>query len=98
MIDGTYAIAVDTPLGRKSGTAILRTEGDVVFADIDAPIIGKRHMEGQAEGDSFTAEGSGSVKLLGKIDYTLKGIVSGDSLHIHIQSNKGELTLEGTRV
>ncbi len=98
MIDGTYKIKVDVPFGRKEGTVVLRTEGDVLYADIDAPLIGKQCVQGHAEGDTFTAQGSGKIKLIGQVDYTLKGEVSGDNLHIDVQSNKGELELNGTRV
>lgn len=97
MIDGTYKIQVDVPFGRKDGTIVLRTQGDTVFADIDAPIVGKQHVEGRAQGDTFTAEGSGKIKLVGKVDFTLKGMVSGDDLHIDIDSNKGEFKLDGVR-
>ena len=97
MIDGTYKISVDVPFGRKDGTIVLRTEGDTAIGDIDAPIVGKQHIEGHAEGDTFTAEGSGKIKLVGKVDFTLKGIVSGDNLHIDIDSNKGEFKLDGVR-
>lgn len=98
MIDGTYKIEFDTPFGRKNGTVVLRTEDDVVFADIDAPLIGKQHGRGCVEGDMFAAEGSGKIKLVGKVDYTLKGEVSGDNLHVSILSNKGEFKLQGMRV
>lgn len=98
MIDGTYEIKVKTPLGHKSATVVLRTEGETLFADIDAPLIGKRSAEGRVEGDTFTAEGSGKLKFVGQIDFTLKGEVSGDDLHVEIESNKGNLTLEGVRV
>ena len=97
MIDGTYKIKVDVPFGRKDGTIVLRTEGDVVSADIDAPIVGKQHVEGHAEGDTFTAQGSGKIKIMGKIDYTLRGEVVGDKLHIIIESNQGQFSLEGVR-
>ena len=98
MIDGTYKIEVDVPFGHKEGTVVLKTQGDVALADIDAPIIGKRSLEGRVEGDAFTAEGSGKIKLVGKVDFTLKGKVSGDNLHIDIHSNKGDFELEGVRV
>ena len=98
MIDGTYKIGVDTPLSRKEGTVTLRTEGDKLFASIDAPIIGKREMEGRAEGDTFTAEGSGKIKLIGKVDFTVKGEVTGDDLRIDIQSTKGDLHLTGVLI
>lgn len=98
MIDGTYKIEFDVPFGKKSGTLALRTEGDTVFADIDAPIVGKNSLQGKVEGDTFTAEGAGKIKLVGKINYTLQGEVVQDTLHIDIHSNKGDFTLEGTRV
>lgn len=97
MIDGTYNIKIDVPFGRKSGTVVLRSEGEAAFADIDAPVIGKQHVEGHVQGNTFTAEGSGHIKLVGDINYTLSGEVSGNDLHIHIESNKGEFELEGTR-
>lgn len=98
MIDGKYRFEVDVPFGRKEGTIVLRTEGNTAFADIDAPVIGKKHMEGQADGDTFTARGSGKVKFVGNVDFTAVGAVSGDNLLIEINSNKGDFTIKGVRV
>ena len=97
MIDGTYKIKVDVPFGRKDGTVVLRTKGDVAYADIDAPVVGVQSIEGKADGDTFTAEGQGKPKILGKIQYSLKGQVVGDDLRINISTNKGEITLKGVR-
>lgn len=97
MIDGTYKIKVDVPFGRKDGTIVLHSKGDVMTADIDAPIVGEQHVEGRAEGDTFTAQGSGKIKIMGRIDYTLRGEVVGDKLHIIIESNQGQFSLEGVR-
>ena len=44
MIDGTYKIEFDTPLGHKSGTATIRTAGESAHADIDAPFIGEQRI------------------------------------------------------
>ena len=98
MIDGTYKFDVDVPFGRKQGTIVLRSEGDVAYVDVDAPIVGKRYMEGRVEGNTFTAQGSSKIKLMGNIEFALTGEVFGDNLHIDIKSSKGEMTLEGTRV
>lgn len=98
MIDGTYKIEVDVPFGRKEGTLTLRSEGNVAYADIDAPIIGKRQLEGSCEGNTFTGQGSGKVKLVGNIEYTLQGEVSGDDIRIDIHSNKGDFKIDGVRV
>ena len=98
MIDGTYSIEVDSTLGRKRGTVSIHTEGDRAIADIDAPVIGKRRVEGRAEGDAFAASGTLKLKLMGEIAYTLQGRVVGDDLHITIDSDKGRFDLSGTRV
>ena len=97
MIDGTYNIALDTPLGHKSGTVTIRTAGETAVADIDAPMIGKQRIEGRVDGDAFSAQGSLKIMLVGKVDYTLKGTVIDDYLRVDIQTNKGAFTLEGIR-
>ena len=98
MIDGTYKIKIDVPFGRKDGTIALRTEGASLFADIDAPLIGEARVQGIANGNTFTAEGSGKVKLVGKVDYTIAGEVSGNELHLDIHTNKGDFKFEGVRI
>lgn len=98
MIDGSYSIQIDTPFGRKPGSVTLRTEGDTVLADIDAPVIGKQTTEGKVDGDTFTAEGTFKLKLVGKVTYSLRGEVTGDDLHIAINSSKGHFDLSGVRV
>lgn len=98
MIDGTYAIQVDTPLGRKPGRVDLHTEGNVVHATIDAPVIGRVKTDATLHGNSFVCEGSLKARLLGKVDYKLVGEVEGDGITIRIDSNKGQLDLTGTRV
>jgi len=98
MIDGTYKIMVDSPLGRKEGTIVLKAEGDVLYADVDAPVVGKQKMQGRVDGDTFTAQGSTKILFVGKINFTLNGEVSGDDLHVDIQSNKGDFKLEGVRL
>lgn len=98
MIDGTYSFEIDVPFGRKTGSVTLCTEGDVAYADIDSPVIGKQRMEGRVEGDTFTAQGSKKIKLLGTVDYTLKAELIGDILHITLNTSKGEYELDGVRV
>ena len=97
MVDGTYTIHIDTPFGKKPGTVNLRTQGDTVFADIDAPVIGKQSTEGKVDGDTFTAEGTFKLRLVGKVTYSLRGEVSGDDLNIVIDSSKGNYELSGVR-
>lgn len=97
MIDGIYKIEVSTPLGTKPGTVSICTSGDVAEADIDAPIVGKQHVQGQVSGDSFKAQGVFKLGLLGKVSYSLQGVVDGDKISIAIDSSKGTFNLSGVR-
>ena len=84
MIDGTYQVEIDAPLGRKTGLVVIRTDGGAAIADIDAPFIGK--------------QGTFKLKLVGKVSYALDGQVIGDELHISIDSSKGSFELTGARI
>jgi len=97
MIDGTYTMQIDTPMGTKTGTAVVRTEGSKAYADIDAPIIGKQKAVGTVDGDSFSAEGSFKIMFVGKVDYRMRGEVVGDDLHMVIDSSKGTFEIRGVR-
>ena len=98
MIDGSYRTEIETPMGRKQITVVLRTRGDEVFADVDAPIIGKQHISGSVEGDSFTLAGKVKALLIGKVSYTAEGRVQGDDLRVVVHTSKGDLDLVGTRM
>ena len=98
MIDGTYAFEANTPLGNKKGTLEVHVEGERVIGILNAPIVGKKRFEGRADGDTFTAEGTIKLMLLGKIDYSVRGQGEGDKLRIAIESSKGNFNLTGTRI
>lgn len=98
MIDGTYKIKVDVLFASKEGMVDVRSEGDVAIVDVDVPIIGKDSAKGTIDGDSFTIKGSKMIFLVGKVNYSLTGRVSGDDLYVDIKSNKGSLKLKGVRV
>ena len=98
MVDGNYAIYVDTLLGRQPGSVTLRTEGAKTYADINAPVIGKQFIEVKVGDDNtFEAEGTFWLMLMGMIRYYLRGEVEGDDLHILIQSTKGKFDTNGKR-
>ncbi|MBR3225559.1 MAG: hypothetical protein IKF78_09565 [Atopobiaceae bacterium] len=98
MVNGNYAIYVNTLLGEQPGSVTLRAEGPKTFADINAPVIGKQFIEAQVEGNTFTAEGTFWLMFMGMIKYFLHGVVEGDDLRILIQSSKGNFDIRGTRI
>ena len=98
MLDGTYAFEVDTKLGHKKGTLEIHVQGSTAIGTLNAPVIGKKRFEGHADGDTFTAQGTIKLMLVGKIDYSVRGQAEGDELHIAIESSKGNFNLTGTRI
>jgi hypothetical protein len=98
MIDGTYRLEVNTPLGRKTTFVTLATQGDRIHAGVDAPIIGAQRATGKLVGDKFAIEGSLKVPLFGTIIYTVVGKVVGDTLLVIIETNKGDFEFTGVRV
>lgn len=98
MLDGTYAIEADSPLGRKSGTVTIVSNGDKVDFDLDVPIIGKQHAVGTASSDSFEVKGVVRVMLLGKVECEVSGSVQGDDLQATVHTKKGNLPIVGVRI
>ncbi len=98
MIDGIYEVKAKTPLGKKSGTLVLVTSGDVCAADFSYKKKTKR-LQGSIQGSTVTFEGE--VKLprpFGKLSYTLTGGVEGDELKGVCTTKKFKFDFNGTRV
>lgn len=98
MLDGSYKMEMDTPLGLKKGTLDVRTEGEKAFLHVDAPLIGKKQFECQANGDEFDFDGSFKLKLIGTITFKAHGTVEGDDIHVALETDKGTFQINGTRV
>ena len=99
VVEGTYFLQVDTPLGRKEGTAELVVRGNVLDARVDAPIIGKQQAAGVLNGNSFTANGEIKVPIKGKVGFALKGEVGADGILVaQLSTSKGDFTVFGARM
>ena len=99
MIDGKYTIEIKNLLIPQRGKVKLRTEDDKVICDINAPVIGIQHTEGEMEGENaFNAEGTFMLFPFGRIRYDLHCEVDGDSLTVTIKSSKGNFNFKGKRV
>lgn len=98
MIDGRYNVEAKTPLGKKEGTLVLATEGNVCNADLT--IIGKtKHLVGTIDGQEVTFEGQISLPFpIGKTSFTLTGTVEGDVLSGVCKTKKFSFDVNGTRV
>ena len=98
MLDGTYAFEVNTPLGSKTGKISLAQQGDRVKVAIDAPVLGKKTLEGTADGDSFAVEGVWKLLMFGKVEYSVKGTLYGDDLALDVHTSKGSTKAVGVRI
>ena len=98
MIDGLYQVEVDTPLGRKTGTAELTTRDGVLELVVNAPIVGKQVAHGSVEGNRFSVSGKARVFLLGEFDCVIEGKVDDDLLTATLNTNAGNFIIAGARL
>ena len=98
MIDGTYDVKAKTPLGKRGGNLVLKTEGD--RCDAALTIAGKtKHLSGTLNGDVVTFTGNVHLPFpIGKVDYVLDGTVVGDELKGVCRTKKFKFDVMGTRV
>jgi len=99
MFDGTYAVEIDTSLGRKLGTLTFTPEGERLHIDVDAPVLGKKRAEGRLLSESsFIAEGTWKILVIGKVDFTIEGRLYGDDLALDVKTNEGNAQGVGIRL
>ena len=98
MIDGTYDLLINTPIGDKRGTATLKTEGDALHVDVKVKGFPRQRGTGTVNGAAFAAEGGVKIPLKGKIDYQISGTVIDDLLDAECKTSKGKLHIAGLRI
>ena len=97
-IDGTYEFSVDMGGKTQTGTAKVATDGDVVTATVQAPIVGTVKATGKKTGDNeFFVSGSVRV-LLKRVNFDVVARLEGDKLYTSCTSNMGAFDLVGTRI
>ena len=96
MLDGCYAIRLQTLLGSKPGWLVLETSdsdlhGVLILLGIDNPFTG-----GHSQGDE--GEFSGMIRtLFGKFRYTARVCIEGDQLLAWLETTRGKMTMTGQR-
>lgn len=98
MLDGTYELLISTPIGDKQGSATLSTAGDSLTADVKISGFPRQKGVGSFTGDSFTAEGTVKIPLLGKFEYRIEGSVQEDLLDAVCSTDRGSIKIAGIRV
>lgn len=96
MIDGTYSIQVDTPLGRKDGTLTLRTDGAALSGSLTLAGQSGDFSDGTADGDAFAVSGKQKIMFM-TLDYRITGRVDGDAITATADTNMGQMQMTGQR-
>lgn len=74
MIDGTFEITAETPMGPKTGTAVLHTEGETLTGIMSALGLELAIENGRVQDDSFTFGGKVDT-FAGPVVFTCGGRV-----------------------
>ncbi len=96
MLDGCYAIRLQTLLGSRPGWLVLETSdtdlhGVLTLLGIENPFAG-----GHSQGNE--GEFSGVIRtLFGKFSYTARVCLEGDQLLVWLNTTRGKMTMTGER-
>lgn len=96
MIDGTYSVMLKTPMGVKKGELVFISDGSVLTGKLI--VMGKENpiVITDAADDCFAFQGEIKTAI-GKVPYTCKGSISGDSIEGIAVTSKGNMPLNGKR-
>ena len=96
-VDGTYRVAITSPMGTQEGTVTLRTEGGSVSGSVAGDLGTADFSGGSVEGEtaSFTVEVPGPM---GKMKLKCRLTVGGDDLTGEVRAGFfGAFPVRGTR-
>jgi len=97
MNNGAFKITLSTPMGLQSGIVHFIDDNGVLSGSLRAMGNENPFANGRTNGSSF--EFTGSLKtLFGKIDYTARGAVTGDTLQATAVTKFGLMQINGNRV
>ena len=78
VIDGTYRIEIDTPMGKQKASVELKTDGCLLSGVADTP-LGKKDFSGTVDGSDIAWQIEISSPL-GKMKLEFTGTVSGSNI------------------
>lgn len=96
MIDGTYDITAETPMGPKTGTAILHAEDETLTGTMSVLGMELAIENGRVQGDSFTFGGNVAT-FVGPVVFTCGGRVRGNTIEGIVHAAGRDFAFRGTR-
>lgn len=98
MLEGTYVVSVQTPVGSKRGEVTFsHGVNGVLRAVLNVRGLNIALSSARAEGDFFELSGTISHVLMGKVPFTCTGSVEGDRLTATARSGSVSISLSGMR-
>ena len=96
MIEGTYELTLNTPMGNIPCKIVLWMEKGKLSGSME--MMGSKSIfyDGKVEENKCIFSGQFNTPM-GNINYNILGIVEGDELSIFAETNKGRFKLEGRR-
>lgn len=96
-MNGTFRIALSTPLGSKQGTIHFEDSNGSLSGTVYAMGMASPFQGGRASGNSFSFSGTLTVGLY-RFDYTARGTVTGDVLKGTAVTRYGSMPIRGMRM
>ena len=100
MLDGTYAVMADTPLGKKDGTLVMHraVDADSGALEMTLDVRGVRISVDEASfaGDTFSCTGSVRV-MLKSVPFSCHGKVVDNALRAQGTSGVAKIEIAGMR-
>ena len=98
MIQGMFDISVNTMKYYRRGTVALKSNEGTIAAELQVSDLEPMYFEGTCEDKEFTIGGSDEFGDLGRVDYTARGSVWGNSIDVKCETSIGAVTVFGTLI
>ncbi|MFC1921467.1 hypothetical protein ACFLYQ_07075 [Chloroflexota bacterium] len=98
-IDGTYNVAISTPMGSRTAKLTLKADGDALSGSISGEgYEGKEFSGGKVSGNEVSMDVTIPSPMGGDIKLDFKGTVNGDEISGEVQlGSYGTNSFSGTR-
>lgn len=98
MLEGTYRLGAQTPVGKKTGRAVFaRGENGNMRIRLEISGLNVRPTSARIAGDTFEFAGSVSMPLVGSAPFTCSGSVNGNALSAEARSGDVSIKIAGER-
>ena len=97
MLDGTYKLSLNTPMGALSGNITLNTNGNNVQGILETLGMKSNFNGSKIAYDKCKFSGNLNTPM-GKINYTATCIVVDNNLELDISTSQGSFNLKGKRI